>query len=137
MLNSPTPPQTNVTSSDTNDAFRQFLLAHPRRGTLKVQVTTGDGTFPVPQARVEVQRRFGDAARLLFKNVTDISGITDNMVLPALPASYSRSAATAPGSGTEYWVSVYHPSYLPFEMPVSLYDGIETILPVALEPYLR
>lgn len=137
MPQSPTPTQTNNTPADTNDAFRQFLLAHPGRGTLKVQVTTGDGTFPVPQARVEVQRRFGDASRLLFKNVTDISGITDNMVLPALPVSYSQSAATARNSGTEYWVSVYHPSYLPFEMPISIYDGIETILPVALDPYMR
>lgn len=137
MLSSPTPAPANLTPADTNDAFRQFLLAHPGRGTLKVQVTVGDGAFPVPQARVEVHRRFGDASRLLFKNVTDISGITDNMVLPALPVSYSRSAATARDSGTEYLVSVYHPSYLPFEMPVSIYDGIETILPVALEPYMR
>lgn len=137
MMQTPVSLENNTPQTDTNDAFRQFLLAHPGRGTLKVQVTTGDGTFPVPQARVEVSQRFGDASRLLFKNVTDISGISDNMVLPALPASYSQAAATARNSGTEYTVSVYHPSYIPFEMPVSVYDGIETILPVALEPYVR
>lgn len=130
-------PDNNIMQNDTGDAFRQFLLAHPGRGTLKVQVTTGDGSFPVSQARVEVMRRFGDDYRLLFKNVTDISGISDNMVLPALPASYSQTAATASSSDTEYTVSVYHPSYIPFEMPVAVYDGIETILPVALEPYVR
>ena len=134
MYNSP---DNNTMQNDTGEAFRQFLLSHPGRGTLKVQVTTGDGSFPVPQARVEVMRRFGDDYRLLFKNVTDISGISDNMVLPALPASYSQTAATARDSGTEYTVSIYHPSYIPFEMPVSVYDGIETILPVALEPYVR
>lgn len=137
MYDSPTVTENNIMQEDTNEAFRQFLLAHPGRGTLKVQVTTGDGNFPVPQARVEVMHRFGDKMRLLFKNVTDISGISDNMVLPALPVSYSQTAATAHDSDTEYVVSVYHPSYIPFEMPVSLYDGIETILPVALEPYVR
>lgn len=137
MQNTPIPTENQAMQTDTNDAFRQFLLSHPGRGTLKVQVTTGDGAFPVPQARVEVQHLFGNTPRLLFKNVTDISGITDNMVLPALPASYSQTAATARNSGTEYLVSVYHPSYLPFEMPISVYDGVETILPVALEPYIR
>ncbi|MDO4811662.1 MAG: hypothetical protein Q3985_06985 [Eubacteriales bacterium] len=137
MQNAPIPTENQAMQTDTNDAFRQFLLSHPGRGTLKVQVTTGDGAFPVSQARVEVQHLFGNTPRLLFKNVTDISGITDNMVLPALPASYSQTAATARNSGTEYLVSVYHPSYLPFEMPISVYDGVETILPVALEPYIR
>lgn len=137
MLTSPTPSENSITPTDTNEAFRQFLLAHPGRGTLKVQVTTGNGTFPVPQARVEVQHRFGNSSRLLFKNVTNISGISDNMVLPALPASYSQTAATAHNSDTEYIVSVYHPSYMPFQTTISVYDGIETILPVALEPYMR
>ena len=137
MRNAPTPPDNRAVQAGTNEAFRQFVLSHPERGSLKVQVTSADGIFPVPQARVEVMRRFGDTSRLLFKNVTDTSGIVDNMVLPALPASYSRDAATAGSSGTEYMVSVYHPSFLPFEMPVFIYDGIETILPVALEPYVR
>lgn len=136
MLNSPNPSDSSAAQADTNEAFRHFVLAHPGRGTLKVQVTTA-GLFPVPQARVEVTRRFGDTSRLLFKNVTDVSGIANNMVLPALPASYSQTAATARSSGTEYTVSVYHPSYIPFEKPISVYDGIETILPVALEPYVR
>lgn len=137
MLDTANNIESNTPQTDTNDAFRQFLLSHPGRGALKVQVTTGDGAFPVPQARVEVQHRFGDTARLLFKNVTDISGITDNMVLPALPASYSQTAATAHNSDTEYIVSVYHPAYIPFQTSISVYDGIETILPVALQPYMR
>ena len=137
MIDTSVDTESNIPQTDTNGSFRQFLLSHPGRGKLKVQVTTGDGTFPVPQARVEVHRRFGDTSRLLFKNITDISGITDNMVLPALPVSYSQTAATAHSSDTEYIVSVYHPSYIPFQTPVSVYDGIETILPVALEPYMR
>ena len=33
-----------------------FLAAHPERGTLRVQVSTGRGLFPVEGARVEIYR---------------------------------------------------------------------------------
>ena len=35
-----------------------FLQAHPDQGSLRVQVASGGGTFPVAGARVEVYRRF-------------------------------------------------------------------------------
>ena len=35
------------------------LQAHPDQGSLRVQVASGGGTFPVAGARVEVYRRFG------------------------------------------------------------------------------
>ena len=34
-----------------------FLQAHPDQGSLRVQVASGGGTFPVAGARVEVYRR--------------------------------------------------------------------------------
>ena len=42
-----------------------FLDAHPERGTLRVQVSTGQGLFPVEGARVELYRDFG-AQRAVF-----------------------------------------------------------------------
>lgn len=48
----------------SNDSMRKdpeqwFLDAHPERGTLRVQVSTGRGLFPVEGARVEIYRNFG------------------------------------------------------------------------------
>ena len=44
-----------------------FLDAHPERGTLRVQVSTGRGLFPVEGARVEVYRDFGDQRNHLLR----------------------------------------------------------------------
>lgn len=119
-------------------SYDEFLRAHPGRGNLKVQVSTARGTFPVSGALVEVTRVFDGVNRVLYKNVTNPSGIVERMPLPALPVGYSRQESTAEGSGTEYQVSVYHPAFVPLRFStVEIYDGIETILPVALEPLVR
>lgn len=122
----------------TESAYELFQQAHPGRGSLRVQVSTARGTFPVAGAVVEVTREFDGVRRVLYKNVTNNSGIVERMVLPTLPADYSRQEATAEESGTVYQVSVYHPSFVPLiNSDVELYDKIETILPVALAPLVR
>ena len=63
-----------------------FLDAHPERGTLRVQVSTGRGLFPVEGARVEIYRYFGPERTVFYEGVTDSSGIVEGIRLPALPA---------------------------------------------------
>ncbi|MBE6989526.1 MAG: hypothetical protein E7426_02105 [Ruminococcaceae bacterium] len=122
----------------TGSAYELFQRAHPGRGKLRVQVSTARGTFPVPGALVEVTRDFGGVRRMLYKNTTNTSGIVERLVLPALPADYSQYEPTAGNSGTEYQVSVYHPAFVPLvDSTVEIYDRIETILPVALQPLAR
>ena len=92
----------------------------------------------MPGALVEVTRNFNGVTRVLYKNNTNNSGIVERMILPTLPSDYSRQEATAEDSGTVYQVSVYHPGFVPLiNATVELYDGIETILPVALVPLAR
>ena len=52
-----------------------FLQAHPDQGSLRVQVASGGGTFPVAGARVEVYRRFGGQTHTFYRGLTDESGI--------------------------------------------------------------
>lgn len=132
MVQSNSPPLT------PEEARQQFTLSHPDRGTLRVQVSTARGTFPVPEAAVTVTRSFGSESQILYRGITNISGILEGLSLPALPDSYSQEAATARQSGTEYQVSVYHPDFLPVNgRPVTIFSNIETILPVTLEPVTR
>ena len=120
------------------ETYESFLRSHPGRGSLKVQVSTARGTFPVPGAVVEVSRVMDGERRILYSRLTDPSGIVERMPLPAQPAGNSRVEATAEGSGTQYQVSVFHPLFIPLrDSTVEIYDGIETILPVALEPLVR
>lgn len=119
-------------------SYQTFLEEHSGRGTLRVQVSTARGTFPVPGARVEVSRVFGGVRRVLYSRVTDLSGIAGGMALPAQATASSLNEQTAMDSGTVYQVSVYHAGYLPLRLrDVEIYNGIETILPVALEPMVR
>ena len=111
-----------------------FLDAHPERGTLRVQVSTGQGLFPVEGARVELYRDFGAQRAVFYEGATDRSGIVDDIRLPALPAGWSQSAETAGISGTTYQVSVRHPQYATVDgRQVTVFPRIETILAVSLE----
>ena len=122
----------------TGTSYDAFLRSHPGQGNLKVQVSTARGTFPVSNALVEVTKEFDGVERVLYKNVTDLSGIVERMPLPALPVGYSQQESTAQYSGTPYQVSVYHPAFMPLRLStVEVYDGVETILPVSLEPLVR
>lgn len=110
-----------------------FMDAHPERGTMRVQVSTGRGLFPVEGARVEVYRHFGPERTVFHEGVTDASGIAEDIRLPALPVGWSRSAETAGISGTVYQVSVHHPQYGAVEgQPVTVFPRIETVLAVSL-----
>lgn len=116
-------------------AQQDFLAAHPGRGTLRIQVSTARGAFPVPKATVTVSNPLETGSRALYQGTTDISGILEDLVLPALPESLSQNPATAENSGTVYQVSVRHPGYVPVERrEVAIFSNIETILPVVLEP---
>lgn len=113
------------------------LQAHPDQGSLRVQVASGGGTFPVAGARVEVYRRFGGQTHTFYRGLTDESGIVQGIALPALPAAWSQAPDTASISGTGYLVSVRHPLFVPQEdREVTVYARIESILPVMLEPVI-
>ena len=125
-------------SPTPQEARQEFNLARPDRGTLRVQVSTAGGTFPVPEAAVTVSRSFGGTSQILYRGITDLSGILDGLSLPALPDSYAQNPATAAQAGTDYRISVYHPEFVPRnDLPVTIYADIETILPVTLEPLTR
>lgn len=112
-----------------------FLAENYARGTLRVQVFAAQGTFPVPDAMVEVSAVLDGTVLPLYRRTTDLSGIADAMILPTRPKIDSQREETATGSGALYTVSVYHPQYRPLEgHKVVIYDGVETIYPALMFP---
>ena len=103
-------------------------------GTLRLQVSTALGAFPVPNAVIEVLDR--DGSTMLYRGITDESGIADGLALPANPIAESQNAATAPDSPRQYTVTVTHPLFAPQTHPVFLFAQTKTILPVVLVPIL-
>lgn len=117
------------------DQLGSFLTAHPGRGTMRIQVSTADGTFPIADAVVEVSAVLGGTALPLYRRKTNSSGIVDNLILPAKPRFISQREETASDSGTLYTVSVSRSGFRPLtDTRVVIYDGVETIFPAALQP---
>ena len=102
---------------------------------LRVQVSTALGAFPVNRALVEVAVMLGGGRVPLYRRRTDSSGIADGFILPAKPFYESQSPSTAAESMANYVVSVSHPSYETVtDLPVGVFIGTKTILPVVLTP---
>ena len=75
--------------------LQPFLDGNPERGTLRVQVSTALGAFPVNRALVEVAVMLGGGRVPLYRRRTDSSGIADGFILPAKPFYESQSPSTA------------------------------------------
>lgn len=112
-----------------------FMRYHGGRGRLRLQVFTAEGTYPVAGARVRVTRRMGGRMQTFYEGTTDISGLVRGILLPAMPEEESNDPLTAGHSGTVYLVGVLHPKFRAVAArAVAVYDTVESILPVELEP---
>ena len=117
------------------DQLGPFLAENYARGTLRVQVFSAQGVFPVPDAVIEDSAVLDGTVLPLYRRYTDESGIADDMILPTKPKIDSQREETAADSGALYLVNVSHPQYQPLtDHTVVIYDGIETIYPALMFP---
>ena len=127
-----TPLHAAETAAD--DPIRTFLSQNPAFGTLIFQVTGGQGAFPVPNATILLTKQLNDQQRLSFTVVTDESGKTAPVSLPAP----SRELSQRPGNGivfATYQAKISAPNYVTTEIrDLPVFDGITTIQPVSLSP---
>ena len=64
-------------------------------GSLYIVASVADNAYPVPDARVTVYTKIGDRLQLNYLLVTDESGMTPVVTLPAPPASLSQNPDNA------------------------------------------
>lgn len=115
--------------------FENYISSHPGRGSLRVQVSAANQSFPVKNVFVEVAVNDGGVRYSLYQDATDESGVVNEIVLPTCKASDNNSPETAGKDNAVYLISVYHPAFREVrDYPVTVQDRIETILPVSLEP---
>ena len=133
-----TPGQLVSGESPFKHEFEQFMNENPGRGTLKVQVSAAREAFPIKDVVVDVAVIHNGKRYTLYNDLTNLSGIVDRIVLPANSLENSLNSSTVGNGETQYLVSLYHPSFLPLNnIVVTIYDKVETILPVALTPTSR
>ncbi len=115
--------------------FEQYIDRNPGRGSLKVQVSAANQSFPVKNVFIDVAVLSDGVRYSLYHDVTDNSGIVSEIVLPSCVGSDNNSPETAGKNDVTYLVSAYHPDFREVvDFPVTVQDRIETILPIALEP---
>ena len=118
--------------SHSADPIRTFLSQNPSFGTLIFQVTGGQGAFPVPKASVHISKKLNDSLSFSITILTDESGKTIPISLPAPDKKLSQS----PNNGIVYAVyqaEVTAEGYIPTEIrDLPIFDGVTTIQPVNL-----
>ena len=114
------------------DPIQTFLSQNPAFGTLLFQVTGGQGTFPVPNARVTIAKVLDDRLSLSISLLTDENGKTEPVSLPAPRRELSQN----PYNGIVYAIyqaEVTAEGYIPTKIKdLPVFDGITTIQPINL-----
>ena len=114
--------------------YEEYIRRYPGRGTLKVQLSVARGAYPIKNAMVDVAQIYNGVRYSLYNDVTDISGIVDNMVLPARSIGSTLNYDDLQPEA-EYIVTIFHPDFQEItDCKVVIHDRIETILPISLVP---
>ena len=126
---SPTGPAEQLTT------YEEFLRQNQSNGAIKVQVTTASGTYPVAGAKVVISKDFLEGERQLFEQMTDESGTTQNIALPAPARALSMDEEETETPYASYRIQVTHPDYHShvFEN-VPVFADVKSIQPVDLIP---
>ncbi|MBQ8175655.1 MAG: carboxypeptidase regulatory-like domain-containing protein [Oscillospiraceae bacterium] len=120
---------------DDDDDRDEPVIDMKGTGYLQVEVTTGDGAVPVPKAAVIVTQEINGQSYLVTMKLTDRSGATDVIPLPAPEASLSEAPDPAERPFSEYNVTVYKKGFYTVpEVTVPVFDTVKSIQPVALIP---
>lgn len=101
------------------------------QGSLIVQATTAGGAIPVQGAEVTISSSNGD---IITVRVTDNSGRTSRILLDAPSYLYSQTPSTIRPYST-YNIRIEAPGFFTQNLlNVAVFDRIESIQPVILEP---
>ena len=140
----PTPPTGNThhTTNDENfqpssaikEEYEQFQLENPASGTIKTQVFTARGAYPVEQAQVDLYKVFPEGDYLISRQYTDRSGQVNPVTVPV----YQRSLSESPGDSTpyvSYRIAVTHPGFADAVIEqVPVFEGVTSLQSVNLIP---
>ena len=130
----PAPRTVGEGQSPFRPEYEEFIRRYPGRGTLKVQLSVARGAYPIRNAMVDVAQIYDGVRYSLYNDVTDISGIVDNMVLPARSIGSTLNFDDVLPEA-EYMVTIFHPDFQEVtDCRVVIHDRIETILPISLTP---
>ncbi len=123
-------PATETKYIDYND----FVSQNRKSGKLRVQTYASTQVFPIPNARIVVEKEFDNGTHRFVEIYSDIDGVAQNIILPTKDKSLSQSPGGVIPYAT-YTVKVSHPQFAPVVFHnVPIFDSIESLQPVAMLP---
>lgn len=104
-------------------------------GYIKAEVTTGSGAVPIGNAIVLITKKDNGKNYLLKMLITDESGSTETVALPAPNVSFSETPDPSEKPFADYYISAYADGfYAENDMEVPVFSGVKSIQPIALIP---
>lgn len=104
-------------------------------GYIKAEVTTGGGAVPIENAVVLITKKENGKTYLLKMLISDESGSTETVALPAPNVSFSETPDPTEKPFADYYISAYADGfYAENDMEVPVFSGVKSIQPIALIP---
>lgn len=104
-------------------------------GYIKAEVTTGGGAVPIENAVVLITKKENGRTYLLKMLISDESGSTETVALPAPNVSFSETPDPSEKPFADYYISTYADGfYAENDMEVPVFSGVKSIQPIALIP---
>lgn len=116
-------------------SYEEFERANPQRGSISFRIYTARGALPVKGAVCTVSKTFGGEPHVIFTQVTDESGITKEMPLPAPSRSLSQQPENSVMPYALYDAAIKADGYSTVELTnIPIFDGVSSIQRVAMIP---
>lgn len=104
-------------------------------GYIKAEATTGSGAVPIENAVVLITKKENGKTYLLKMLISDESGSTETVALPAPNVSFSETPDPTEKPFADYYISAYADGfYAENDMEVPVFSGVKSIQPIALIP---
>ncbi len=112
-----------------------FLRANPRQGTLRFRTYTARNALPVEGARVLVTKVIGGSRHTFYDLLTDSSGQTQVLEMPAPSGELSQSPTVSVQPYALYDADITAEGYIPVSVrSLPVFEGILSVQRIALVP---
>lgn len=113
----------------------EFLRLNPMQGSVRFRTYTARNALPVPGARVVLFKTIGGSRHIFYDVVTDISGLTATLALPAPPSHLSQSPNAKMQPYALYDADITAKGYIPVSVrSLPVFEGIISVQRAALVP---
>ena len=118
------------------ESYQEFLQRASGEGTLKIQASMANQSYPITEVHIVVSKDFTDGQHIFYEAETDQDGIVDNLLLPAPPKAMSLKPDAIIDPFSVYKITATKEGFTPEDfVQVPIFDGIKSIQPVRMVPW--